>query len=439
MRWSLGAIGAFALCLLAAKNADASPEDLFGYGGRTSAMGATGTAHATGYETAWHNPALASTVRKNQLTLGHGGGIFRLDARGAGLPGTVPASGAKGFVIGAEIPFPLRGTLRDRVGITFGFYTPSSVLVRGRVLYADTPQYPLLPDRAQSVTLRGAIGADIGYGFKVGAGFAALAEVVGSVVAATDATGRVGTSVETQLTATYAPTAGITYDLPKDTHMRLGLTVRGTLDARFAIVIDATKLSTLPIPLFNISGLAQYDPAQVALEAARTEGHNTLALQLVYKNWSSFPGILEPTIVCNEGGAGACGIVPPTIPWRDTFVVRIGAEQGFTVQKDLVMFARAGAFFESSPLPSELPGAEAFDTRTRQSVEVPVRYYDANRVALTMGTGVSIASLTLDLFGQYHVLLPRTIKSIGAAGQTLSEGEASGHAVVFGLTGGAKF
>jgi long-chain fatty acid transport protein len=439
MRWTLGAIGAFAGCLLVAGDASASPEDLFGYGGRTSAMGATGTAHATGYETAWHNPALASSVRKNQLTLGWGGGVFRLDGRGDGFPGRMSASAAKGFVVGAEIPIPFGGTLRDRVGITLGFYTPSDVIVRGRVLYPDVAQYPVLPDRAQSVTIRGALGTDIGYGIKLGVGFAALAELVGTVVAATDATGRVGTSVETQLVATYAPTAGISYDLPKDTKMRLGLTVRGTLDARFAVVIDGTKLSTLPIPLFNISGLAQYDPAQVALEAARTEALNTLALQLVYKNWSSFPGILEPTIVCNEGGAGACGIVPPTIPWRDTFVVRIGAEQGFTIQKDVIVFARGGAFFESSPLPSSIPGSEAFDTRTRTTGEVPTRYLDANRVALTMGTGVSIAPVTFDLFTQYHVLLPRTIKSIGAAGQTLSEAEASGHVVVFGLTGGVKF
>lgn len=426
-------------CLLASGSANASPEDLFGYGGRTSAMGATGTAHATGYETAWHNPALASTIRKNELTLGYGGGVFRLDARGDGLPGRISATGANGFVIGAALPIPFGGALKDRVGASLGFYTPSDVIVRGRVLYPDRAQFPLLPDRAQSVTIRAALGADIGYGLKLGIGVAALAELVGTVVAATDATGRVGTSVETQLVATYAPTAGITYDLPESTHTRLGLTFRGTLDARFGVTIDGSKLSTLPIPLFNIAGIAQYDPAQVALEAARTEQRNTLALQLVYKNWSSFPGILEPTVACTEGGVGACGLVPPTIPWRDTFVVRVGAEQGFAISEEVVLFARGGMFFESSALPSELPGSEAFDARTGQTVAVPTRYFDSNKLAMTLGTGMKAGNLSVDVFGQYHALLPRTITSVSATGQKLSEGEASGYVVVFGVTAGVKF
>ena len=79
MRWgSTLAVGA--VSLLVSFAAEASPEDLFGYGGRTSAMGATGVAHASGYESAWHNPALASTVRENKLTLGYGGAVFALDA-----------------------------------------------------------------------------------------------------------------------------------------------------------------------------------------------------------------------------------------------------------------------------------------------------------------------------------------------------------------------
>src|SRR5687768_9302135 len=95
------------------REAHASPEDLFGYGGRTSAMGATGTAHATGYETAWHNPALAANTRANKLTLGYIGGVLRLDAVGDRLPGRVSVAPVKGFVIGAEIPVPLGGKLAD--------------------------------------------------------------------------------------------------------------------------------------------------------------------------------------------------------------------------------------------------------------------------------------------------------------------------------------
>ena len=425
--------------------AAASPEDIFGYGARTSAMGATGTAYASGYESAFHNPALASAVRVPKLTLGYVGGVLRLDAQGDGLPGRTASTPVKGTIIGAEIPVPLGGRFAHRLGLALGFYQPTDVVVRGRVLYPEKTQFPMLDNRAQSVTIRAGVGADIGYGIRLGVGFAALAEVVGTVVAATDATGRVGTRVENQLVATYAPTFGATYDLPlgRPELWRLGVTYRGTLDARFEVVIDGSKLSSLQIPLFNISGLAQYDPSQVALELARREELNILAVQVVYKHWSAFPGVLESTVVCNEGGAGACGLTPPTIDWRDTFVVRLGADQGFRVARGAVLHARGGGFFETTPLPSELPGSGAYDRGTKGVVDVPTRYFDSDRIALTMGTGLSmnkpLPPIDLDLFAQYHILLPRTVSSVDSSGAVLSRGESSGHITVFGMTAGVRF
>jgi long-chain fatty acid transport protein len=430
---------------LAPATASASPEDLFGYGARTSAMGATGTAFAGGYESAWHNPALASDVRAPKLTLGYTGGVLRLDARGEGLPGRTSSTPVKGTTIGAEIPVPLGGKLAHRVGIALAFYEPTDVVVRGRVLYPEKTQFPMLDNRAQSVTIRAGVGADIGYGIRVGVGFAALAEIVGTVVAATDATGRVGTRVEDQLVATYAPTFGATYDLPlKGPELwRVGVTYRGTLDARFSVVIDGTKLTSLQIPLFNISGLAQYDPAQVAVEVARREELNVLAAQVVYKRWSAFPGVLEPTVVCTEGGAGACGVTPPKIAWHDTFVVRLGADQGFRLARGAVLHARGGGFFETTPLPSELPGSEAYDRGTKGVASVPTRYFDSDRIALTVGTGLELSKplppIDLDLFAQYHILLPRTVTSTDATGNVLSRGDSSGHVTVFGMTAGVKF
>jgi long-chain fatty acid transport protein len=429
--------------MLSCREAAASPEDLFGYGGRTSAMGATGTAHASGYESAWHNPALASTIRENKLTLGYGGAVFALDAVGAGLPGRASTQPAKGIVIGADIPLPLGGKLRDRFGIGLAFYTPTDVIVRGRVLYPEKTQFPLLGDRSQSLAIRGSLGADIAWGIRAGVGFAALAEIVGTVVAATDVTGRVGSRVEDQLVATYAPAFGVTWDVPGSSKLRIGATYRGTLDARFQVIVDGTKLSSIAIPLLNISGLAQYDPAQGALEVARIEKLNVLALQLVYKKWSAFPGILEPTVACSEGGPGACGLTPPKVDWRDTVVVRIGAEQGFELARGVTLRARGGGFLETSALPPELPASDAFDIPTKSVIGVPTRYFDSTRVAVTTGVGLALDKplppIDLDLFAQYHVLLPRTITSSDGAGTALSKGEASGHVKVFGLTAGVRF
>ncbi len=431
-------LAAVAASLLVPVAASASPEDVFGYGGRTSAMGATGVAHASGYETAWHNPALAATIRENELTLGFGGAVFALDAVGEGLPGRVPTQPAKGITIGAAIPVPFGGKLRDRVGIGLGFYTPTDVIVRGRVLYPETPQFPLLGDRTQSLMIRGGVGADIGYGIRAGVGFAALAEIVGTVVAATDATGRVGTRVENQLVATYAPILGATWDVPGTSKVRIGATFRGTLDARFAVIVDGTNLSSIALPLLNISGLAQYDPAQAAVEVARVEKLNVVAVQAVYKKWSDFPGVLEPTVACSEGGPGACGLVPPSIDWRDTIVVRIGAEQGFALAPGVILRGRGGAFLETSALPADVPASDAFDVGTKSVVTVPTRYFDSTRLAVTTGFGVALEEplppIDVDFFAQYHALLPRTIAS-----SSLSRGESSGHVKAFGLTAGVKF
>lgn len=408
-------------------------------------MGATGTAFAGGYESAWHNPALASDVRAPKLTLGYTGGVLRLDARGEGLPGRTSSTPVKGTTIGAEIPVPLGGKLAHRIGIALAFYEPTDVVVRGRVLYPEKTQFPMLDNRAQSVTIRAGLGADIGYGIRLGVGFAALAQIEGTVVAATDATGRVGTRVEDQLVATYAPTFGATYDLPRKGPelWRVGVTYRGTLDARFSVVIDGTKLTSLQIPLFNISGLAQYDPAQVGVEVARREELNVLAAQVVYKRWSAFPGVLEPTVVCTEGGAGACGVTPPKIDWHDTFVVRLGADQGFPLARGAVLHARAGGFFESTPMPSELPGSEAYDRATKGVASVPTRYFDSDRIALTVGAGLELSKplppIDLDLFAQHHILLPRTVTSSDASGNVLSRGDSSGHVTVFGMTAGVRF
>ena len=425
--------------------AEASPEDLFSYGTRSPAMGGTGAASADGFEAAYLNPALLSRLRERKLTLGLQTATFSLDASGEGLPGRLSSKRAKGVVIGVDLPVPFGGALKDRVGIGLAFYTPTDVIVRGRLLYPETPQYPLLPDRAQSLMIRVGAGADLGYGLRVGAGFAALAEIAGTVLVATDATGRVGTRVEDQLIATYAPTFGITYDLPlKITQrVRVGLVYRGTLDARFSVGIDATTLSTLKLPLFNIAGLAQYDPAQIALEIATETEHFTIAAGATYKRWSKYPGPLEPTILCPAESPDCSALRPPRIAYDDTVVVRLGVDYAILAARGLTAHVRGGGFLEPNPLPSQVPTSQAYDASSRQTVELPTRYFNATRVALTWGAGLELARplppVNLDLYGQYHVLLPNDVASRAPDGTSAPVGRASGHVVVGGLLAGVRF
>ncbi len=439
-------LGLFVLTsAFASGSAAASPEDIFGYGGRSAGMGATGVAAGEGYETAYLNPALLSTMRARKLSLGLTGATFSLYADGDGLPGRVSYGAAKGVVIGADLPIPFGGVLKDRIGAGLAFYTPTDIVVRGRILYPETPQFPLLPDRAQSVAIRVGLGAEVGWGVRVGAGFAALAEIAGSAIVATDATGRVGTRVEDQLVATYAPTFGVTYDIPVrfPTRLRAGLTYRGTLDARFAVAIDATKLSTLNLPLLNISGLAQYDPAQLAFELASLGERLTLAGGVTYKRWSKYPGLLEPTINCPTENPDCAALVPPKIAYDDTLAVHAGADWAIRVSSSFVPHVRAGAFLEPNPLPSRVPTAQAYDVAARGLVDVPTRYFNAPRLALTWGAGLRMADplppFDVDVYGQYHVLLPTTHESIDSNGAVTPLGKASGHVLAGGIVVGVRF
>ncbi len=170
----------------------------------------------------------------------------------------------EGLGRGVEVPIPFGGVLKDRIAAGMALYTPSDTLVRGLILYPETPEFPLLADRAQSLAARFGAGADIGHGLRVGAGLAVLAELVGTIRLAS-ANGVVDSQVDDQLVATYAPTFGAAWDLPfdraPDGSAPAGVWGRpgaSRLEARFAVTVDASQLSTLKLPPFNIAGVAQY-------------------------------------------------------------------------------------------------------------------------------------------------------------------------------------
>ncbi len=428
----------------AAGEASASPDDLLGIGTRSPAMGATGAASATGFEAVYANPALLSRMREQRLAIGLTGATFHLHARGANDErGRVSSEAAKGIVIGADVPLPFGGVLKDRLGAALAVYTPTQLTVRGRILYPEKPQFPLLPDRTQSIAVRIGVGADIGYGVRLGAGFATLAEFSGSVVARAD-NGAVCTKDSQEQAATYAPILGVTYEPALREKFRFGLAYRGTLDARFAVSIDARKLSTLSIPLFNIAGLAQYDPGQFALEAAHERAGRVLALGVTWKRWSAYPGQSEPTILCppNEPDCGA--LKPASIGYSDTLAVHAGVEQRIELTPSLIAHARGGAFFEDSPLPTRLPASEAYDLTKRATIEVATRYYDAPRLGLTVGGGVRLGDplppLDLDFFAQYQLLVPTQIESVSArTGAVLDEAKVTGYVLAGGTRVGVRF
>lgn len=381
--------GAFLLAF--SQTARATPQEVLGFGYRSVGMGTTGAAVGSGVDTIYANPALLSLSRDLSLQVGLFGASFDLHADGANL-GELPSYPAlQSTTIGGVLPLPFGGILKDRVVVGIGFLTPFEIVVRGRILYPERPQY-LIADRVQAVAVQAAIGLDIGYGIRLGGGFAASAALEGSVLVSEDATGRIGTTVEDTLVATFAPIVGASYDIGED--YRIGLAFRGELDGEFNVVISAEDLGQIEIPPLNISGVAQYDPWQIAAEFARVSGDWRLALGVTYKHWPAYPGPAAATVRCEEG-TSCEALVPEDPKFNPVVAPRVGAEH--IMDFDSVQLGiRGGYAFEPTPAPEQTGRINRFDN---------------HRSVLSLGWGMALEEpfgFALDGFFQAQLLHPRT-------------------------------
>jgi long-chain fatty acid transport protein len=386
----------FALVTSAHSSAVASPQDLFGYGARASAMAGLGGAIVDDFSAVHANPAALSRARDISFTLGYQGAGFAIARTVAmGAPQHVAQDLSRGTVIGLALPLPFGGALRDRIVIGLGFYTPTDVVVRGRILHPETPQLLLLSDRTQTVAVQAGVGVELPQGLRVGGGFVALAAIRGSVVIAQDTTGRVGSRVDNQLVTSYAPIVGVSFE---QSIIRTSLTFRGTSVGRFAVTIEARDIG-LPLPVFNIAGIAQYDPWQIAGEAGvQHEGWSLLA-GLTFKRWSDYPGPLERTTERSPE--------PPRPAMVDTVVARVAFEKEWA-RRTQRWALRGGYFYEPTPLPA----------RTEQA-----NYLDNDRHVISLGASVAArwrGSLArFDLWSQLH-LLPSRASTDGTMEASLS-------------------
>jgi hypothetical protein len=355
----------------------ASVPDLAGMGARSGAMAGTGVADAEGYDACYTNPAglVGPTRRRLTLEYVHAGYHLRLDGQAH------PVDAADGMLIGADLPLPFGGVLRDRIALGLAFYFPFGVVNRARAPYPDVPRLALLDDRTQVVSVLVAAGARVHERVTIGVGVLALAALVGDIVLASDAGGRIVTLSEEQLVASYTPIVGVRVRAAR--WARIGAVLRGESKSTYDIAVSSQLGSVIPIalPTLHIAGTAQFDPLQMAVETALEPWRwLTVDAGVTWKHWSAFD---LPT---QNATAGA---PPQPAPrFHDTAVPRVAAEA--TVRwAHWRLHGRAGYFYEWSP--------------SRDPVLL-----DADRHVLTGGVGVewlnSVTTLQLDAFGQWHHL-----------------------------------
>jgi long-chain fatty acid transport protein len=308
-------------------------------------------------------------------------GVFDLH----GVDRTVEA--ARGVVIGGALPIPFGGALRDRVGLGLGFYVPTNVLNRARAPRPGTPFYALLENRSQVIGLQVGVGVRISRRWSVGAGFLALAALRGRIEISADNAGRFTTISEQQLISHFAPIFGARFNARRWT---FGATLRFASRSSYDILVanDLDDYLPLTLPELNITGVAQYDPLTLALEAAWRPRRGLLVTGgLAYQHWSDFPLPTENPVV---------GMPPQEPPgFHDTVVPRIGVEwlSGYSA---LTVALRAGYFFVASPAP-EMKGQQTLLDNHRHAVSVGLGLLDP--------TGK--VPIHVDLWVQGHFLLAR--------------------------------
>ncbi len=389
----------FVTCLLPVR-AQATPQDLFGFGARTQALGMTGVSYADDYEAAFANPAGLARARYRGIHIGLSAASFHLEIDDA--PFTEDS--ARGMNIGATLPLPFGDVLEDRLVLGIGVYTPQQVLLRGSVRYPDVPQWPVL-SRAQSVGIHVGLGVDLHgtplEGLRLGIGVTAIADLIGELDVRLDETNSFTSRVETQLLAGFAPIAGVTYDHES---WSFGVVYRHEVRSSMNLEVHTADLP-VTLPVLTIGGLLQYTPAQLALEASWLAHPNVrLIANLTWRMWHFYPGPQSPT--------SASSLRPPEPDFSDTVSPRIAIE-GTIRDRRITMHVRGGYAMELSPSPPARMASQRSAGGTPVMEALPLRFIDNDRHVLSAGLGLvyemsETARIRVDLFAQTHFLVDRT-------------------------------
>lgn len=382
-----------ALASSVAADAAASPVDLFGFGARGEGMAGAIQATATGFESVYYNPAGLGFDRRPSFALGYQYGVLDLEVGGEPFE----ALDTPALNIGFGVPIPFGGALARRVSLGLGFTIPQTSILIADIEAPGNPTFVVVENRAQTVSVQGALALRIHDGLALGVGAIALAELDGDIAVAPNAAGRLGSKVRDELRADYALVAGLivrplAFDscVDNDERLAVSLTYRGESRADFDLPITADLGDdfAIPIPELAVSGTAQYDPAEVSLEVAgRPLPWLLVAAGVTWSEWSTFPLPIGYSAVPE-------GTPPQPDPgFEDTLAVRLGAEVTAPLGDELRLVPRLGFALEPSPVPDQT----GFHN-----------HLDGDRTILALGLGLRVGSVRFDLAGQWHAIAERT-------------------------------
>ncbi len=402
--WIAALLLALLAGLLAPPVAHATPQDLYGFGGRSPGLGMTGVSFVCDWEAVYLNPANLGGARNRRLAFSASASVYDLHVDGERFP----LEAARGTTIGFQLPLPFGDVLEDRLVLGGGFYTPTNVLLRGDVSYADVPQFSVL-NRAQSIAVQVGLGFDfhgIVDGLRLGLGISALANVYGDLLVRLDESSAFVSTVETQLLTAFSPIAGATFAQPD---WGVGVVYRHEVRSELNLNIVVRDLP-VPLPIVTVAGIIQYDPAQLAIEGYWLPDPNIrIIVNATARFWSFYPGAARPTTMNS--------FIAPAPNYSDTVSPRLAIE-GTLRDGNLTAQLRLGYALELSPVPAaRMAPARNADGSVRldgdgDPILAANRSLDHDRHVITAGFGFDHAfsehqHIIFDLYGQLHAGVDR--------------------------------
>ncbi len=369
----------------------ASTLDLFGYSARGVSLVGAGAPTATGHEAVYYNAGALGLDRDLSFSVGFQFATFDLELEGAELS----ARDAPALLLGFGVPLPFGGAMKDRLTIGLAFVLPQNSILIADIPQPATPQFTIVGNRAQTVSIMGGLGIRFIDELGVGLGFLALSELDGGIDVAPNAAGQLGSKVKSELVAAWSMHVGIV-GKPLNTEtatLTLGLAWRDRSEARFSypLTVDLGDEFDLPVPRLDVSGTAQFDPMHISFDAAlelKVAPNATLMVALggLYKFWSVFENPIIYTAVPDDHPA------QPPPAFHDTGAVRFGLES--TIALDLVeVTPRVGLMWEMTPTPEQT----GFHN-----------HLDSDRLGLGVGLEVRWKWLRAAVSGQFQFLFERT-------------------------------
>lgn len=353
----LGCFCAAAVVLARADLGRASPSDVFGTGSASVAKAATGVANDGGPAATHQNPALLGGAGEQRFRFGLGSARFVLEA--ATPSQRLDFSDQVGTAqFGLRLPLRLQSPLTDRLALGLHATTPASVIARVRILDSARPQFPLLATHTDSLNLDVGFGVELPGNLRVGAAVMWLANLRGSIAIDAGASGTVSTITDDELLLTQAPIVGAAWH---EGPFAFGAVFRGELVSEFDLAVTLEDLDPIVLPPLEVTGIAQYDPAQFQLEAAWSEARWELTVGASYKLWFGLERFKGPSVRCPDDVASCGDRGVPELGTRNTLVPRLSVERELALTPKADAVLRLGYFYEPSPLPAQTGASNIWD------------------------------------------------------------------------------